>query len=525
MNTTPNTTKPALSVVTDFVRTEKPTNGGWESPEPLVAATEGAHYPIKALPGIIGGAVQEVVEMVKCPPALAASSALSVLSVAGQALANVQPLSNLRPTPLSLYTLSIGESGERKTTADNFFSGGLNQWAHQKQMDNEQALIRSKAQVSAWNSEIEGIQAAIKQAARKGEETHQLTEKLIVAEQSKPEVMRTPDMIFEDSTPESVLFELAHTWPSAGVLSGEAGVVFGGHGMKAENITRNLGYFNKLWEGGEIPVKRRGADNFRVRDVRLSMGLAIQPSVISDFYETNGEVARGSGFSARFLLAWPGSTQGERFLTLEEATTQHKQNELNLFYAKLHDVLEQQYNNVQAGTLGDIPALQLSRAALEIWLAYFNSVESELRAGGDMEHYRDIASKSADNAARLAGLFHIFNGGDVLTPIDADTMEAAAMLASWHLYEARRFFGEIAVPTDLSNAIKLDSWLIRYCKNGHTDFIGKREARQLAPNQLRSKQKLDEALEELAASNRIRVEKEGRREIIEVNPKLLGMGG
>ncbi|MEZ5477176.1 MAG: hypothetical protein R3E95_06730 [Thiolinea sp.] len=81
--------------------------------------------------------------------------------------------------------------------------------------------------------------------------------------------------------------------------------------------------------------------------------------------------------------------------------------------------------------------------------------------------------------------------------INADTMEAAAVLASWHLYEARRFFGELAVPTDLSNAIRLDNWLIRYCQANGTDFIGKREARQLAPNPLRSKQKLEEALDEL----------------------------
>jgi putative DNA primase/helicase len=105
-----------------------------------------------------------------------------------------------------------------------------------------------------------------------------------------------------------------------------------------------------------------------------------------------------------------------------------------------------------------------------------------------MEHYRDIASKSADNAARIAGLFHLFNDGDVLDTINGATMEAATQLAAWHLYEARRFFSEIAVPTDLSNAIKLDSWLIQYCRNNHTDHVGKRETRQLAPNRLRNSQ-------------------------------------
>ena len=105
--------------------------------------------------------------------------------------------------------------------------------------------------------------------------------------------------------------------------------------MKADNITRNVATLNKLWEGGSLSIKRRGVDgSFNVRNVRLSMGLAVQPSVIRDFYETNGEIARGSGFAARFLLAWPASTQGNRFLSLEEATRNHPKNSLNLFYAK-----------------------------------------------------------------------------------------------------------------------------------------------------------------------------------------------
>jgi len=125
---TPQTTtsgRPNLSVVNNFVRTEKPTVDGWQAPDNLIEGSQSAKYPLAALPGIIGGAVREVVDIVKCPPALAASSALSVLSVAGQGIANIQPHKGLKPSPLSLYLLSIGESGERKTSADRFFSDVL----------------------------------------------------------------------------------------------------------------------------------------------------------------------------------------------------------------------------------------------------------------------------------------------------------------------------------------------------------------------------------------------------------------
>lgn len=527
MNTpTPHTStsgKPALSNVVGFVRTEKPAADGWEAPESLIAGTQGAKYPLSALPGIIGGAVREVVDIVKCPPALAASSALSVLSVAGQGLANVQPHRKLSPSPLSLYLLSIGESGERKTTADRFFSDVLDKWASNKQAEIEPEVIRSRAQISAWENEVAGIKDAIKQAGRKQEDTRELTEKLVLAEQCKPKGSYTPKMVFADATPQAIGNDLVHKWPSAGILSGEAGIVFGGHGMKADNIMSNLGFLNTAWEGGCIPVARKGeGGSYDVRDVRLSMGLAVQPEVIRSFYDTNGEIARGSGFAARFLLAWPESTQGTRHLTMEELTSEPGKNALNLFYSKLHEVLEQQYSNGQGGKLENLPTLQLSRGALEVWMEYFNDVESELMPGGEMERHRDIASKSADNAARLAGLFHIFNGGDVHDTIQPDIMEAAASLAGWHLYEAKRFFDEIAVPVDLSNALRLDDWLVQYCRSHYTSQIGKREARQLAPNRLRSIQELDKALEELAEHNRIRIITDGRKEFIEINPALLG---
>ena len=52
----------------------------WPEPAPLVNQQESEPYPLDALPGIIGAAVCEVVDFVQCPVALAACSALAVVS-------------------------------------------------------------------------------------------------------------------------------------------------------------------------------------------------------------------------------------------------------------------------------------------------------------------------------------------------------------------------------------------------------------------------------------------------------------
>ena len=502
----------------------KPANQ-WGEPEPLTKQITPSGYPMDALPGVIGGAVREVVQIVKCPAALAANSALSVLATAAQGVANVQAHRGLKPSPLSLYTLVIGESGERKTSSDNFFARVLNDWCAAKMKEIEPELKAYKAELKSWNAQMAGLEKAIMEASKKGnhEQVENTRKQLVYLEQNEPAKVYAPDMVMEDTTPESIAYDLAHKWVSIGILTSEAGTVFGGHGMKADNIAKNLATLNKAWESGTMKISRRSTDSFTVTGARVSMGLAVQPAIIRQYHEQNGESARGSGFFARFLLAHPESTIGTRFITVEEAREGvASAPQLNLFHAKLHNLLEQQYANGKGGKFENLPALQLSADALTHWVKYHNDLEAEMQAGGDMEEARDIASKSADNAARLAGLFHLFGGGDALDHISGEIMRAACQLASWYLYEARRFFGEVALPTEELEVIKLDEWIITQCKDAEDSSISKNQILQrVTPTSLRKVDKLNKTLDTLARANHIRLAKEGKTTIVEVNPALL----
>ena len=99
----------------------------WLSPVSLLQDVEHPLYPIDALPSGIGEAVREVLEFTQCPPALAACSALSALSMAGQHSANVSRAEGLI-SPVSLYTLAIAESGERKSSVDKHFTSAITAW-------------------------------------------------------------------------------------------------------------------------------------------------------------------------------------------------------------------------------------------------------------------------------------------------------------------------------------------------------------------------------------------------------------
>ena len=97
--------------------------------------------------------------------------------------------------------------------------------------------------------------------------------------------------------------------------------------------------------------------------------------------------------------------------------------------------------------------LDFSPEAKAEWVAFHDRIESQLGSGGRLQDVRDVASKIADNAARVAALFHVFQSG--LGPVGADSFRAAMLIVEWHLNEALRFFGELAMPAGLANA---DCW-------------------------------------------------------------------
>jgi hypothetical protein len=47
--------------------------------------------------------------------------------------------------------------------------------------------------------------------------------------------------------------------------------------------------------------------------------------------------------------------------------------------------------------------------------------------------------------------------------------------------ERGNFFGELALPIDLANAVRLDNRLLDHCKKQHNRFVPRRELQRLGP--------------------------------------------
>ena len=143
---------------------------------------------------------------------------------------------------------------------------------------------------------------------------------------------------------------------------------------------------------------------------------------------------------------------------------------------------------------------------------------------GELAEVRDVASKAADNAARLAALFHAVELGPGAAPWGPRRSRTLPGIVAWHVNEARRVCGDLTLPPELTDAARLDRWLVHYCRARNVQVVPRREVqRHVTPVRLRKGTALDAALKTLEQAYRVRqLELEiDRRKDIQINPALL----
>ncbi|NLB82177.1 MAG: DUF3987 domain-containing protein, partial [Clostridiaceae bacterium] len=415
----------------------------------------------------------------------------------------------------NLYLLTLADSGERKSTLDAFFSKAIREFELNLTELMRDDVNKYHAGLASWEAQRNGLLTGIRDAAKKMKPVMELEVKLKELEKIKPVKPIIPRYLTGDSTIEALTWRLHDQWPVAGLLSSEGGIFCGGPSMTNDNLIKNLSVLNSLWGAEHLIVDRKTSNSYTLESVRLSIGLSIQPETFMQFINSTKGLARGSGFLARFLIAMPTSSQGLR--TFKEAP-EHWPN-LSLFHERLNTLLNMPLSKNAGGYLEPI-ILKLSPEAKQVWVNFYNDVEGELLPGGLLEEAKDIASKAADNLVRLATIFHIFETG-LSGHVTAECVSAAARIITWHLMEAKRFLSEVALPVELSNALKLNHWLLDYCKKNNTSEITTRQVLQYGPSSTRQKRNLDSALLELQSLNRIRVHSVNKKILISINPELL----
>lgn len=474
-------------------------------PQPLVREIPaGLPYPIEAL-GPLRGAVEAVQAMTQAPVAIPAQSALAVAALALQGFANVETLGGDRP--LSVYCLTIAASGERKSSCDGPLMEAMR--AHER----EQVAIHAEAHkaweidFAVWKARHDRVLADI----RKGKSDR----KDLAAIGPQPSPPALPDRLVSEPTYEGLarLFHLGQ--PSLGLFSDEGGQFLGGFAMSQDNRQKTLAALNSLWMGDAIKRTRQGDGAFTLYGRRLSLHLMVQPVVGHDLLAD--PLAGDTGFLPRCLICQPASTIGTRL----HASSRLDPAPLEAFGVRLDEIL-------QAGMPMDLATRELNPRRLPLspeakanLIGFSDSVELAQAPGGDMETVRGFASKSAEQAARIAGVLELWRDLES-GAVGAQAMAWGIELARFYLLEAQRLAGAAVLSTEISAAEALRHWMLS--ESWGKPWLTLREVVRLGPNRLRESPAAKKAMQVLvehgwltALESGAVIEGQARREAWRIN--------
>ena len=455
-----------------------------EGPEPLLRELPpGQPYPVEAL-GPLRAAVETAQGRTLAPVAIPAASALTMAALALQGHVDVEKLGGSR-CPVSLYSMVMAVSGERKSSCDELFMKYLRE--HERTLG-----AQYRKDFASWQNKHalwEGRRSKMINKTKKDDEWDLDTKTRELDEIGpEPAAPPSPDRTSSEPTFEGLVRKLREGMPSQGIFSDEGGQLLGGYAMNGDNRQKTETAFNDLWQGNPIRRTRAEEGAYTLYGRRLSISLMVQPFLAREYLSNPLSVM--SGFMPRFLLCEPETTIGTRL----QKDVRLEIQALDAFGARLTQILHTPMP-MDSDTRALSPRLlKLSPDAMKMLAGFGDEMELAQAPGARFSTVTGFASKAAEQAARIAGVLTAWQ--DLYAEaVEAESMAQAIQLARYYLGEALRLIDAANVSAEIERAEALRKWLVETWEQDDIIFS---EILQRAPSRaLREKPAADAAIETL----------------------------
>lgn len=422
----------------------------WEPPSPLGAVDlrAGPVFPAHRLPPWLNDYVCEVARSLQTPVDLPALLVLSVLAAAAGGRASVE----ITPgwvEPLNLYTAVAMPPGARKTPVFQRVTRPLEDAEREaiekaKPEIDDARLQHNIAKGQADKAEADAIRAS--DSAREEAENYA---KAMRALANAAEVPVLPRLMADDATPEALASLLAAQGGRLAMFSDE-GEVFN---MMAGRYStgNNLGVYLKAHVGSPLRVDRKGRDAEFVQRPALTLGLTIQPGIMTRIAGIEG--ARARGLLGRFLWSIPPSNIGGR-----ETRPGPVDPTIEVTYITRMRLL---INALEPWRYPDT-AVIVATSDADATLARFEAaIEKRMGQGGDLAHIADWAAKLGGHVARIAALLHLADDpkGGCQRALQARHMDDAVHIGHWLIGHALIAFEAMAYDPVLDDAYLIARWM------------------------------------------------------------------
>lgn len=450
-------------------------------------------YPLNAFHKLTREASLEVLENMGAPDVF-----VGVMFAIGMTMSCQGLIDAKMPTgqvcPVQLNTLLVLESGERKTALS---SQVLKPFVDADKLALEiyrKSLKAYKATMETWLAKKKGLNRALSTAISNGESTAAIEEQLLKHMELEPKKPRLRYFLRQDITAKAIMEALQGDGESIAISTDEGHVLFKSSAMS------HFGLLNRLWDSPEVlPLDRSDHEHIMVKNPRVSVNIMTQSGPLKHYLSNRGSVAGGSGHWARYLVAYPPSTQGYRTVHQGELVWDH----LERFHVRVRQLLDKYQTMIESGEIKR-EIVEFSEDAKSRWYQLATQVEGMLRPGEYFSDIRDFAAKFMEITSRLAATMHYFNGED--GKITLDTLERAFKLVEWHITEYKYMFSpEYVMPQDQLDAKNLVRWLRTRIWGGvYSDTVVPKNY-VLQAGSVRNKNRLNAALDFLTSQGGVQI--------------------
>jgi len=406
-------------------------------------AYQSPEYPVDAL-GPLADLCKVIALNAQLNPATIGQSILSAASLAAQGSCEVETLSGHKP--LSIYALSIAESGDGKSTVESIVLCGIKQYEKER------------------HGAIE---------ARKAEQAS-----LPVKERA---IEREPYLLASDATVQGIIKGFLTGWPSQGIFTAEGATMLCGWGMAAEQRANTSANLNKLWDGEAVSVQRGMSGRIQLYNRRFCAHWMIQPDVAQE--ALTDPALSSIGLWPRFMVSWPEPLPPRRYRRYEFWNDPY----VKAFWDRCKAMLRAQVIT-DDGECGEFRTIRLSDEARQLLVETFERMEQARDPANPLHCIKPFAVRLCELACRNAGVLAAYADENI---ISAERMKNGIALAGYSLDTWRGIFGQREDLTHDRWARELYAWLLKRPNRraSETDIL-----KTATPKHLRNKHKRDTAL-------------------------------
>jgi hypothetical protein len=384
--------------------------GTLPTPQPLHPDGTDNAPPMDVLPSLFRSAAQTIDATYQVPDATALACLLGAASFAVQRAVDVEKhFAAGSRMPTSLFLLTAGKSGERKSSVDNELFGPAKRL--QSRLKREAAMARAMAGRS--EDDAEGAE-------------------------DSDDLPPLGTLLLADTSLEALIKFLARGYVGAAIASDEGGRFLHSVAMMDTNVVRTGATLSQLWDSGATSYQRAGEQKrepieVSVEGQRLALSLQLQPELFRSFI--NVPSLHGQGLFARLLCANPPSrigTRHHRRLAAEDYRG------VRPFVNRMENLLDAYPPRSLAEAQASPPrVLPLADEAVDLICGFANEVERDIGDDGPRQHLSAFGSRVGEHATRLAAVVGMFDEPD-LTVVDAERARIGVDLARYYLAEIDR---------------------------------------------------------------------------------------